>query len=262
MSQSNNASNALFSTPVVLDLPWQGKHLPDQSYGESEQVFDIYYPASEQARLPAVILVTGYSDTGYVKVTGMRLKDTAQSRSWARLLAASGIAAITYTSLDPVQDVMKLYRLIASRSAELRLDMTRLGILSLSGNVPNALHFLGEVGTLRCAALCYGFMRDGADDPGVSAASTQFRFAMPADSKPVPAESALLLVRAGQDQFAALNRSIDREVADALADNRDLELINYAAGVHAFDILDDSPRSRQIVRRILGFFSERLTTAA
>lgn len=258
MSQSDNASNALFSTPVVLDLPWQGRHLPEQSYGESGQVFDIHYPTSEQARLPVVILVTGYSDTGYLKVTGMRIKDTAQTRSWARLLAASGIAAITYASLDPVQDVMKLHRFLTSRSAELGLDMTRLGILSLSGNVPNALHFWGEVETVRCAALCYGFMRDGADDPGVSEASSQFRFAMPADSKPVPAGSALLLVRAGQDQFAALNRSIDREVADALANNRELEFINYAAGVHAFDILDDSPRSRQIVRRILGYFSERL----
>lgn len=259
MSDSTNSANPLFTSPVVLDLPWQGSRRTDLSYGEAGQEFDITYPDSAVAAHPCVLLVTGYSDTGYQAMAGMRLKEIAQSRSWARLLAASGIAAITYATLDPVKDVMQLYEYLEANREQLQLDTSRLGVLSVSGNVPNALHFLQTTNAVRCASFCYGFMQDSAEDKGVSEAAAQFRFALPVSERAeLPVQTALLLVRAGRDQFAAINASIDRFVGAALASNRDLEVINYPEGVHAFDILDDSARSQQIVRRILAFFKFRL----
>lgn len=262
MSGSNNNSNPLFTNPVTLDLPWQGECQTECPYGESGQVFDITYPETDDRPHAAVLIVTGYSDTGFKAMTGMQLREIAQTRSWARLLAASGVAAITYVNLNPVLDVMKLLSHLQDNAADLRLDAERLGVLSFSGNVPNALHFLEVSESIRCAALCYGFMRDGEEDRRVSEAAAQFRFVMPEGTGAVLAqELALLLVRAGRDQFKAINASIDRFVLTALTENRDLELINYPEGVHAFDVLDDSQSSQQLVQRILTFFRFRLGIA-
>src|SRR4051812_6068803 len=60
---------------------------------------DTYYPADAPpgTGLPVVILVAGYSDTGYEKMLGRKFKDMAWSVSWAQLVAASGMVAISYT---------------------------------------------------------------------------------------------------------------------------------------------------------------------
>lgn len=250
---------AMFTKPVVLELPFSGTVVRDRAYGCSGQHADIYYPSGLDKPVPAVILVTGYPDPGFEKMTGMKLKDIVQNQCWGKLLAASGMAVILYTAADPVQDVLELVDWIAENSAAINIDAQRLGLLSLSGNVPNALHVLHKRQQFRCAALCYGFMLDSETDKGVSAAAAQFRFANPnATDIDLAPELALLLVRAGKDAFPGLNNSIDRFVAKALKSNRELELINYAQGVHAFDIQDASTRVQQLLQRILGFYQQRL----
>ena len=71
----------------------------------------------------------------------------------------------------------------------------------------------------------------------------------------------LLLVRAGRDD-PEINRAIDAFVAEALARNLPLELVNHPDGRHAFDTVDPTDASRRMIRRILGFLAERLATPA
>ena len=56
---------------------------------------DVYYPTDpKRERIPAVILVLGYSDLGAQAVLGCRFKEMESFISWGRVVAASGFAAI------------------------------------------------------------------------------------------------------------------------------------------------------------------------
>ena len=72
-------------------------------------------------------------------------------------------------------------------------------------------------------------------------------------TRPVP----LLIARAGQDD-PRLNRTVDAFVAEALAQNLPFEVLNHPDGRHAFDILDDDARSREIVARTFAFLKANL----
>jgi hypothetical protein len=63
--------------------------------------------------------------------------------------------------------------------------------------------------------------------------------------------------RAGWDS-PELNRGIDKLVAEALAKNTLLEVMNHPTGRHGFDIIDPNVRSREIIGRALEFLRANL----
>ena len=69
-----------------------------------------------------------------------------------------------------------------------------------------------------------------------------------ADSPTIP----IFLARAGLDK-PDLNRSIEKFIEVALSKNVPIEFCNHPQGRHAFDILDNIPRSKEIIRRTLEF---------
>ena len=218
---------------------------------------DLYYPPDAKGgeQFPAVVFVTGSPDAGFQVRLGCRQKEMASYVSWSRLVAASGLVAITYTNRDPAADPHALLAYLRQNAVSLGIDGDRIGIWSCSGNVPNALAVLMSE-TLRCAVLCYGYMLDLDGRSGVSEAQKQWGFANPATGKSVddlPVDLPLLVVRAGKDEFAGLNDAIDRFVAHALARNLPITLINHATGPHSFDLSDDSETSREVIRGILSF---------
>lgn len=85
-----------FARSVVLELPGVEavQVTPDRPWNDADRVFDLYRPFDAAEPLPAVIFVTGFPDPGFRAFAGCALKDTAPYRSWARLLAASGLAAV------------------------------------------------------------------------------------------------------------------------------------------------------------------------
>ena len=253
---------------------------------------DVYSPAevANGARLPAVVLVAGYNDVGYEKMLGRRFKDMAMSVSWGQLIAASGMVTIAYTNREPAADLDALLEHVRANAASLGVDQDRIGLWGCSGNVPLALSALMRGSTnapgpnrlrqgygglaeapakaealgLRCAALLYGYMMDVDGATGVADAARLFRFTDPNSGRTlddIPEDVALFVVRAGQEQFAHLNDSIDRFVAKAVALNRPITLVNHATGPHSFDLLDDSEASREIIRQILSFLRSQLTPA-
>ncbi len=226
---------------------------------------DLYHPTDfvEGTAIPTVILVAGYPDPGFEKYVGRKFKETGSSRSWGRLLAASGLAVVAYTNTDPEADLRELLRFLRENGPAYGVDPARMGLWASSGNVPLALGALMEDGrkSLKCAALCYGYTLDldGATD--VAEAAAMFKFANPNAGKTVadlPVDLPLLLVRAGIDAMPGLNDALDRFLLAALKHNLPVSLVNQAVGQHAFDILQDGPDARDAIRRVLAFLRFQL----
>jgi dienelactone hydrolase len=75
------------------------------------------------------------------------------------------------------------------------------------------------------------------------------------------AELPMLVARAGRDA-PTINTSIDVFVREALASNAPLDLLNHPRGQHGFDVLDDDPRSRDIIGRAVAFAKTHLESVA
>ena len=101
----------------------------DVEYQRTEagvQMMDLYSPAdaNKEAQLPAVIFVSGYPDAGMQKMLGCKLKEMGSYVSWAKLTAATGVVAITYSAAEPVGDLaatlIRIARAWKRRKARIR----------------------------------------------------------------------------------------------------------------------------------------------
>lgn len=234
---------------------------PDIAYQTTSAgtlTMDLYSPPDSNAasRLPTVVFVMGYSDLGAEKMLGCKFKGMEVYISWAKLVAASGLAAITYMNHDPARDLDALFRYIRESAEPLGIDANRIGVWSCSGNVPLALGALMHDRSIKCAALCYGYTLDLDGSTAIAEAAKTWSFANPAEGKSVgdlPPALPLFIARAGRDATPQLNATLDRFIAHALAANLPITVANHPTGPHAFDAMDDSETSREIIRQILAF---------
>lgn len=223
---------------------------------------DLYRPpGAGDARLPAVVFISGYPDEGMKKIFGCRFKEMGSYVSWARLVAASGLAAIVATNREPVGDGRALLAFLAEHGAEIGIDERRIGIWACSGSGPTALSLLLDGGSLRCAVLCYPMTLDLDGSTGIADAARAFGFANPSAGRRVeelPREVPLFVARAGRDEMPGLNGALDRFVGEAVRCNMPMTFVNHPEGPHAFDLFQDSEASRKVVRGVLGFLRSRL----
>ena len=229
---------------------------------------DIYYPpdAPSGARRPAIVVVAGYPDVEFAAHVGCKFKEMGASISWGRLVAASGLVAITYTNREPATDLHALLQYVRQHAASLGIDEHRIGLLASSGNVPLALSVLMQAGHdyLKCAVLCYGYMLDLEGADGVAEMAKLWGFANPCAGRSIadlPPNTPLFIVRAGQDQLPHLNETLDRFLCHALTGNLPVTFTNHHVAPHAFDLLHDSETTREIVRHILAFMRFHLLAA-
>ncbi len=256
---------------VLYDLPGTDaavvrQDVEFQGADGASLAMDIYASSGAVAPVPAVVIAAGYRDAGYQAMLGCRFKDTGSSVSWAKLIAASGMVAITHTNRDPAADLKALVGFVRRNGSSLGVNGRRIGVLASSGNVPVALSMLMRGGPepVACAALCYGYLLDLDGATGLADAAATFKFANPCAGLSFDAlrqDVPLLVARAGQDRFPGLNASIDRFVAHALVANLPLTLVNHPEGPHAFELFDDSAMTRAIVQQILTFLHAQLIPA-
>jgi hypothetical protein len=220
---------------------------------------------------PVVVFVNGYSDVGMRTMLGCAAKEMASWVSWAELLALSGVAVVTGTVARPAEDASALLDTVRRRGPSLGLDVSRLGLWACSGHVPNALALLmadkhhTHAPRIRCAALLYGYTLDLGGSTAVADAATTFRFANPAAGRgldDLPADVGLFIARAGLDQTPGLNGALDAFVAEALARNLPMTLVNHPQGPHAFDMLRDHDDTRRVIGQALAFLRGQLDVAA
>ena len=259
--------DSVTSRRVLYDLPGTDAvslrtDFEVQSSDAGTLVLDSYLPpkSARPGRPPLVVMVAGYPDAGMQRVLGCRFKETAFTVSWARLMAASGMAVITYSTNEPLQGLTGLLDHVRDHDADFGVDGTHIGLWASSGNVAAALSALIErPRVITCAALCYGYTLDLEGADAVAAAAAQFGFrSCPAAIERLPKQVPLFVARAGQDSMPRLNEALDRFVAAALAANLPLTLVNHAAGPHAFDLFDDSETTRETIRAILRFLKFHL----
>jgi len=227
-----------------------------RSTAGNDLAFDIYYPETPAgARVPVVVISLGYPDPeAGVRVFG-------PFTSWARLLAASGMAAVLYGSVAPEQDVHAMLGHLRDNAADLGLDSKRIGIVAMSGSVAVALATLMRDPTLRCAALLEGYTMDLDGATAVADMGRQYGFVDACAGQTVddlPDDVPMLFVRAGQDHSPGLNEALDKVLARALARNLPLTLVNHATGAHGFECDEDNELSRGIVRQVLAFLESHL----
>jgi dienelactone hydrolase len=258
MSEEANTVNPMFTNPVAYQLPYAGEVRKGISYGDGARVLDIYLPDRAEGPVPLVLLVTGYPDPGFESRLGMKQMQIRAYQDWAKLFAANGMAAVIYSNVEPDLDVLTLLDFLKSQAGQLHIDAERMAIWSCSGNVPNAINVLNKDSSLRCGVLLYGFMLD-AEGSSVQESSKAFGFVNPNQGmESFPENTPMLVIRAGKDEFPGLNDSIDKFEAEAIARNSPVSVIQYPEGVHAFDILDTSQRSVEMIKLCLGFLRLRL----
>jgi hypothetical protein len=221
---------------------------------------DLYSPPDSKsgARRPAAVFAIGFSDVGAQKILGCQFREMDSYVSWARLVAASGMVAITYTNRDPATDIRALFQYVRQNAESLGIDENRIGLWACSGNVPLALSLLMREGRepVRCAALLYGYTLDLDGSTSVADAARTRGFVNPCAGKlldDLSPDVPLFIARAGADEMPSLNETLDRLLVKALARNLPVTFVNHPAAPHAFDLFDDSETSREIIRQALAF---------
>jgi hypothetical protein len=258
---------------VVFRLPGEEKvtirrDLTYRESGTGALTMDIYYPPdfTSGARVPAVVFVSGYSDLGFQKILGCKLKEMELYISWGKLTAASGLIAITYSAVDPTRDVDSLLDFVRQNAQSLSIDENRIGIWSSSGNAPNALSILMDPGRdyVKCAVFCYPLMMDLDGHRETAQSATRFGFVNPCAGKSIDdlrRNTPLIIARSGRDEMPHLNETLDRFLSQAISSNLPVTFTNHPNAPHSFDIMDDTETTRYIIQSILAFMRLHLRIA-
>jgi dienelactone hydrolase len=261
---SQDTRHEIARKKVVYQIPGAGAAtvLRDEPYrvtGHGPLTMDLYYPpAKTGARLPAVVVICGYSGARTPNPLGCSFKEMEWSISWGHLMAASGLVAIFATNREPEPDVHALLRHVRQNAERLGIDEDRMGVFATSGNGPLALSVLmgGAREYLKGAVLWYPYTLDLDGSTGIADATRQWGFVNPCAGKSLddlPRDLPLFLAKAGQDQMPGLNAALDRFIAQAVARNLRLTFVNHHTGPHAFDLFDDSGATHEIIRQTLAF---------
>lgn len=220
-------------------------------------LLDVYHPTSPARRPPVVVIVAGYPDVGVPRRLGCAFKEMEMTVSLAQLIAMSGMAAAAYTTRQPASDIHLVLAHLASQADALLVDAERVGLWAMSGNVPVALAALirSDRARVKAAVLSNGFTFD-ATGSAVADAARSYGFVNASaghSAADLPADVPLFLTRSGGDEFPGLNDALDRFVADALARNLPLTLVNHRSACHGFELHDDSDAGKDVMRQMLEF---------
>jgi len=255
---------AIHERPVVYQVPGMDqvevqRDLTYRTVEGAELKLDVYSPSHppDTGPHPGVVFIHGGPYPRSMPVPTR----WGQYRSWGRLAAASGLVGVTfghryhdYACLEQAYgDILAALDYVRLHAAAFSLDPDRLALWSGCGGAPFLISYVqGQPEFVRCFVLYYPILdlRPTGRAAEVLGPELIERFSpvIHFDLTDVP----MFIVRAGLDD-PELNRSIDLFVQKALAINAPLDLANHARGRHAFDILDDDARSREIIARTIEF---------
>jgi acetyl esterase/lipase len=261
--------------PVVYLLPGMDAVAvhANLKYSEVDNPFllmDIYTPASssENAAFPIVILLHGAAGAQY------KPKDWGLFRSWGRLIAAAGMLAVVFTHrlgypkpllAEAAIDVRNALDYIRAHARPFNADPDRMALFAWSGGGPLlSIPMQQETSFVRCTMAFYAYLDIQRSPSHIEHETPEtLKIFSPISYLNRNAHAVPLFVaRAGQDEIPAMNDSIDRFVAEAIAANAALTFMNYPAGEHGFDNQNDDDRSREIIRAALDFLRTHLGAMA
>ena len=232
--------------------------------GKIDLKLDLYTPSGAKAtdRFPVVVLISGGGAGDH------DFRDAGIYLSYGRILGASGYVAITFAKRfgrdgDPLQgltDFNDLVAYIRGHAAEFHVNPGRMVFWAFSAGGSLLSPVLSDMRPYARAVLCFYCVTDRDFSP------------LPADDAKTLREKLSPLIQIEQVEYAVppifvaragldgpgINEPLDRFLAEAVAKNLSIEVMNHPEGHHGFDSLDADARSREIVKRALEFIRARL----
>ena len=184
---------------------------------------EIYEPI-EPAGDCVVAIIEGVPDAGFQKHVGCTFMEMEWTIGMARLIAASGMTAVTHSNRDPEADAIALIKHLAATHR-------KVGVWSTSGHGPVALVAAAHAA---CAVLNSPITKGNCPD------------------------TPLFIIRAGRDETPGLNAALDTFVATAIADNKPLTLVNYPEAPHSFELSLGTPATGRVLQQGLDFLLANL----
>lgn len=261
----------LVNRPVVYSISGPVKVTADFAYKKDASAdflkMDLYTPEGIRGPVPVVIFIHG----GVPTAVPLHAKDWGIYKSWGRLVAASGMVAVTFNHRgsfpDPnleqaSQDVNDVIAFVRAHAQEWNVDGNRICLAAYSAGGPLLAPFMRDTpGYIRCLVGFYPFL-----DVRESAVHKKYMTEQQLhDFSPIVFLSRgpdklppIFIARAGRDQIPDLEPALDQFVAEALRQNVALEVMNHPTGVHGFDNQNDDDRSREILKAALEFMKAHL----
>lgn len=266
----------VYKMPVVYTVPGEDKvqvrrdivykTVEGPAGSNLELKLDVFIPreAKPGDRLAAVVLISGGGAGDH------DWRDSGVYNSYGRILAASGFTAITFSkryerTMDDsvkLEDFHDLVHYIRSHAAELHVNADDMAFWGFSGGGFLLSLVVAEMQPYAHAVVCFYCVAD-VDFPSTQGSDSKAseRLSLTAQIENARGTVPPIFVgRAGWDS-ADLNRNLDRFVAEAMAKNLLIEVMNHPTGRHGFDIIDPNARSREIIQRTLEFLRTHLGEA-
>jgi acetyl esterase/lipase len=239
------------------------KNLKYKTVGDLQLEMDVYSPRklTPGARAPAIIFVPGDAPWEILK----DIKDWGVYVSYGQLAAATGFVGVTFNHRstenfarirDVAADVDDLVSYVRTHADALQIDGERICVWVFSAGGPFLRTILREKPSyVRCVVGYYSML---GLPPEAAPEEIVREFSVANYLSENPKQLApMLIVRAGKDD-PSINNTVDEFLRAAVSQNIDIEFINYVGGQHAFDILDDKERTREIIKRTLDFVTLHL----
>lgn len=261
-----------FKQRIFFSAPGMERiHPRSQSYSPAPGVdlpMKVYLPQRSKPGLPPVVVLIH----GGPIAPEMSPPDWGVFESYGQLLAASGLAAVTFKHrfFGPEDyersgaDVAAALAQLRTRGAALGIDTERIALWGFSGGGSHlAIAFHDPPPYVRCVVSYYAILdlRTAPDGlrakiaPGVlTSMSPAYLAAQAPDADHLPP---VLVARAGLDDDW-INAGIDAFVGAAMAKRLTLELLTHPKGKHGFDIFNDDDRTREIIKETLAFLEWHL----
>ena len=216
------------------------KDIVYKKVGETELKMDVYAPPDADAKLPAIIFISGSGET----------KDWQIFKDYGAVTAAEGMIAIQFNRRfanggelpQAREDTKSLIDFVRENGDKYGIDTDRIGLWVFSGGGYFADLGMRENQTyIRFIVAFYGIDR----------VETLEQIRLLGEKLPP-----FYMVRAGRDN-PNLNNAITLFVMQAINRNLPLTFVNYTDGRHAFDIFDDTEETRRIIGNTFEFVKQR-----
>lgn len=222
---------------VVYNIPETDKVLlaSELTY-YNDLTVDIYYPPNYhfESKLPIVILAHGLSDE--------YSKDVTQHIDWAKLIAASGMIAVSAQAGDaPTPNSYRVLEFLAANADLLGIDLTHIGFWACSSQGQPVFDALED------KELPY---RDA-----FRAAVFLYLDLTSANPSNWPEKLSLFVVKAGRDTGGLFT---DIFMPKARSSGIPTEYIELPDAPHAFDVRQNTQANKDVIRQALEFFKSTL----
>lgn len=266
----------IVNMPVVYRVPDMDRVTvkSDLKYTATDDpnlLMDVYIPPrlAKTERRPAVVFIHGGAGAQF------KPKDWGFYKSWGRLIAASGMIAVTFTHrlgypkpllAEAASDVTAAINYVRANADSLNIDKERLCLAAYSAGGPLlSLGMRDRPEYVRCLVAFYAFLDIQQSEPHRNNETPEMvrRFSpityLANDTGKL---APMFIARAGLDEVPAMNDSIDRFIREAISRNASITVFNHPLGVHGFDNQTDDERSREIIRSAIDFMKLHLAVTS